>query len=152
MTEADARLAAQWEERYQEIYRTTPGGFLEWMAPRIEELDTARNTLIVRFETKNWMTNPRGTVHGGVIASMADTATGMLSRIVGESQLGGPTVSLSVNYIRAVPLNESVLVRTVCQKSGRQMIFMTSEAYLPGKPEEILFTAECTYLSGKIKI
>lgn len=151
MAEQDKRLEELWEERYHAIYSAAPGGFLERLDPHITKLDLENKRLVTEFQTKLWMSNPRHMVHGGVIASMADTAMGMMSRVLMDSKLGGPTLNLSINYIRAVPLDATVCVRAACQKQGRQLMFFSCEGYLPDAPDEVLFTAQCSYLAGRDK-
>ena len=148
MTESDKKLAAEWQARYEDFYKALPGGFTEQMAPAIEELDMEKRTIIASFQTNALMANPMGTVHGGVIAGMADTAAGMLSKALIGAWMAGPTVSLSVNYLRPVRLGETVYVRASCQKNGRFLNYTTCEGYLASAPDEVLFTGECVYFSA----
>ena len=148
MTETDRQLAAAWQARYEEFYKAIPGGFTEQLSPVIEDLNMEQRTIIASFRTSGLMANPMGTVHGGVIAGMADTAAGMLSKALIGQWLAGPTVSLSVNYLRPVALGATVYVRASCQKSGRFLNYTTCEGYLAEAPDEVLFTGECVYFSA----
>ena len=148
MTEADRLLAGQWQARYEEFYRTLPDGFSAALGAEILELDMAARSIVVRFSASERMANPMGTVHGGVIAGMADTAAGMLSKALIGHWLAGPTVSLSVNYLRPVALGATVHVRARCQKQGRFLNYTSCEGFLPASPNEVLFTGECVYFSA----
>ena len=147
MTETDKKIAEEWQAKYEAFYKALPGGFTEQIAPAIEELDMQKRTIVASFRTNSLMANPMGTVHGGVIAGMADTAAGMLSKALIGTWLSGPTVSLSVNYLRPVSLGATVYVRASCQKNGRFLNYTTCEGYLADAPDEVLFTGECVYFS-----
>ncbi|MBR1660510.1 MAG: PaaI family thioesterase [Oscillospiraceae bacterium] len=148
MTDRDREVARRWQEVYDAFFQTVQGGFSERLGSVIEDLDLDARTILVRFRTDTLMANPMGTVHGGVIAGMADTAAGMLSKALIGDWIAGPTVSLSVNYLRPVPLGASVWVRARCQKSGRFLNYTTCEGYLAEAPDEALFTGECVYFSA----
>ena len=148
MTEQDRALAEQWMAHYQDYYAKLPDTFARRLGPEIEELDTAARTILVRFCLDDWALNPMGTVHGGIIASMADTTAGMLNKALMGVWEGGPTVSLSMHYLRPVLANSEVLVRASCQKKGAFLGYTTCEAFYRDKPEEILFTGEAVFFSA----
>lgn len=54
--------------------------------------------------------NPLGQVHGGVIASLLDSAMGCAVHSALPAGVGYTTVELSVNYVRAVPLEAERIV------------------------------------------
>lgn len=56
------------------------------------------DTCVVEFEPREFLENPRGTLHGGVMATALDTAMGHLVQRLGGS---GTTVDLTVQYHRA---------------------------------------------------
>ena len=147
MTEKDWQLAQEWQARYNAFFETLPDGFSAQMAPVIEELDLDAATILVRFSTSEKMANPMGTVHGGVVAGMADTAAGMLSKALIGAWPAGPTVSLSVNYLRPVVLGTTVYVKARCAKHGRFLNYANCEGYAAGFPEQTLFTGECVYFA-----
>lgn len=148
MTEADRSLRDRWQASYEEFYRSVPDGFSARLCAEIRELDMAARTIVVSFRTDANMANPMGTVHGGVIAGMADTAAGMLSKALIGDWKAGPTVSLTVNYLRPVALGSDIHVRARCQKHGRFLNYASCEGYSPAAPDEVLFTGECVYFSA----
>ncbi|MEF8779827.1 MAG: PaaI family thioesterase [Haloferacaceae archaeon] len=76
-------------------------GYLSWLGTGVESIDRGRVALTVPFDEK--LTNPDGeTVHGGVAATLIDTAGGIAQRTCIEDPLdaGVATVNLNVNYLR----------------------------------------------------
>lgn len=76
-------------------------GYLSWLGTKVESLDRGRMELRVPFDEK--LTNSDGeTVHGGVAATLVDTAGGLAHRTLLDDPLGGDvaTVNLNVNYLR----------------------------------------------------
>lgn len=76
-------------------------GYLSWLGTGVESIDRGRIALTVPFDEK--LTNPDGeTVHGGVAATLIDTAGGIAQRTCIENPLDADvaTVNLNVNYLR----------------------------------------------------
>jgi uncharacterized protein (TIGR00369 family) len=76
----------------------TPSGFAERLGARSEQTGEGRAT--VRFEATDEHLNPAGTLHGGVLATLVDTAMGQAVRTVtGEDDVPA-TSQLTVTYLR----------------------------------------------------
>ena len=104
--------------------------------PRLVGCDGPKLQLELAFDTKPWMTNPRGVVHGGIIAVLLDNSMGTTcSTLCGQVT---PTISLNINYARPVPLNRTVVVRTQMMMLGRTSSQVSAQLYLPEEPERIL--------------
>lgn len=75
-------------------------GYLSWLDTRVETVERGRVTLVVPYDEK--LTNPTETVHGGVAATLVDTAGGLVQRLDAEDPVatGVATVTLNVNYLR----------------------------------------------------
>jgi uncharacterized protein (TIGR00369 family) len=75
-----------------------PGGFAAHLGARDEEAADGRAT--VRFTAAEEHLNPAGTVHGGVLATLVDTAMGLAVRsATGEDDVPA-TSQLTVTYLR----------------------------------------------------
>jgi uncharacterized protein (TIGR00369 family) len=89
------------------------------------EIDYSDDRCRVRFEATPQLTNPMGTLHGGVIATALDVSMGHLLYY----SLGGPgaTIEMKVQYVS--PMTEG---RVVCEASfihtGKSIAFLKSEA------------------------
>lgn len=77
-------------------------GYLSWLDVSVDEFNTEGVTLIIPFDEK--LTNPTSppTMHGGIAATLIDTAGGLalrpsLSDPINDSVA---TINLNVNYLR----------------------------------------------------
>ena len=61
--------------------------------PRFVDCDGPRLQLELAFDTKPWMSNPMGVVHGGVTAILMDTAMGILCCCLCASST--PTITMT---------------------------------------------------------
>src|SRR4051794_33890076 len=89
------------------------GGFAEGLGARAGQVADGRAS--VRFEATEEHLNPAGTVHGGVLATLVDTAMGLAVRsATGENDVPA-TSQLTVTYLRPGtpgPLTVTARVRT----------------------------------------
>src|SRR5215212_3786160 len=75
-----------------------PGGFAERLGARPGQAEDGRAT--VDFEAGDEHLNPAGTLHGGVLATLVDTAMGLAVRsATGEDDVPA-TSQLTVTYLR----------------------------------------------------
>ena len=111
------------------------------------DCDGPAGVLVLGYETKPWMANIWGVVHGGVTATLVDTCMGITCGV--QSGVITPTVSMTVNYARPVPLNARIEVRTrtICCGSTSGQIY--AEVYPAGQPEQLLATASGAYCTKK---
>ncbi|SDF64729.1 uncharacterized domain 1-containing protein [Halorubrum xinjiangense] len=76
-------------------------GYLSWLNTSVEVIERGRVVLSIPFDEK--LTNAGGrTIHGGVAATLIDTAGGVAQRTTFEDPLDGDvaTVNLNANYLR----------------------------------------------------
>ena len=69
--------------------------------------------------------NGRGTLHGGVLATLADVGMGYAMAFSSEPPLPLVTASMTLDYLGAVQIGEWLEVRLEHSKRGRQMAFAT---------------------------
>lgn len=77
----------------------------------------------LRADTRH--ANGRGTVHGGIIATLADIGMGYAMAFASEPPLPLITASMHLDYLGAVQVGEWIVVRLEHHKRGRQMAFAT---------------------------
>ncbi len=70
--------------------------------------------------------NPLGTVHGGMLLTIADGAMGNAIRSLG---IRGVTVDCSTAMISAAPFGEKIIARGRVLKAGRNLIFAESQVF-----------------------
>jgi uncharacterized protein (TIGR00369 family) len=93
--------------------------------------------------------NPMGTVHGGIIATLLDSALGCAVQSVLPPDTGYTTLGLEVKYLRAVPLDAGELQATgTVVHAGRRQA--TADGRLTDRDGRVLATATttCLVLSG----
>jgi len=69
--------------------------------------------------------NGRGTLHGGVLATLADVGMGYAMAFASDPPLPLVTASMTVDYLGAVQIDEWLEVRLEHSKKGRQLAFAT---------------------------
>ncbi len=89
--------------------------------------------------------NPMGTVHGGIAATLLDSALGCAVQTTLDEGVGYTTISLEVKYLRPIRLDAGELraAATVVHAGRRQA---TAEARLTDRDGRVLATATTTCL------
>ena len=80
-----------------------------------------KNSVEFQFEVRKEMTNPAGTLHGGVICGMFDHCIGVNFMILGTENFF-PTINLNVDFFGAVKEGDTVIVKTNVVKRGKFVI------------------------------
>ena len=107
------------------------------------DCDGLSGSLTLGYATKPWMANVWGVVHGGVAAALVDSCMGITCGI--QCGLITPTISMTINYARPVPLDASIVVRTRTVRCGATAGHIEAEVYPAGQPETLLVTASGAY-------
>ena len=107
------------------------------------EEDGPAGSLLFACRTEQSMSNPMGIVHGGVTAALVDSCMGITCGI--QCGLITPTISMTINYARPVPLDASIVVRTRTVRCGATAGHIEAEVYPAGQPETLLVTASGAY-------
>ena len=80
------------------------------------------DTCRVEFPVQDFMYNPQGSLHGGIIALAMDVSMGhLLNRLQGP----GATLEMKVQYLRPVRGNNAVATGRVLRR-GREIAFLES--------------------------
>jgi uncharacterized protein (TIGR00369 family) len=77
---------------------TVPGGFAGRLGVRVERVE--QGTAHLSFEATDEHLNPAGSVHGGVLATLVDTAMGTAVRSATDDGDVPATSQLTVTYLR----------------------------------------------------
>lgn len=99
-------------------------GFLSWLNLTVEELERGRIVMRVPYDEK--LVNPGsevGSIHGGVAASLIDTASGFALRSTFPDPTTGSlaTTDLNVTYLR--PATDDLRVEAEVLRAGGSMGF-----------------------------
>lgn len=89
--------------------------------------------------------NPIGMVHGGLVCTILDTATGCAGHSTLAAGVGYTSVEIKVNYLRPVLSDTGVLIATgQVIKGGNRVIF--AEGNVTTQAGELVATASSTLL------
>lgn len=81
-----------------ELPRPPIGASMDFGIDAVEE-----GRIVFRATAAPWMLNPLGSVHGGAIATLLDSAVGCAVHTTLPVGVAYTTLELKVNYVRAVP-------------------------------------------------
>jgi uncharacterized protein (TIGR00369 family) len=127
-------------ERGQEIRdRMASSPFHSGMGIRV--LDVREGEVDLAMDASDEHANLGGTLHGGVIATLADTAAGLAVRSAIEPGSGHVTVNLDVQYLRAGALG-TVEAHGRVVRLGRSIVFAAAE--VTGADGAVLARAQAT--------
>jgi uncharacterized protein (TIGR00369 family) len=101
--------------------------------------------VVFSFEASEQLANPFGTVHGGIVATVLDSAMGMAALTVTPEGAATTTATLEVKYLRPVATDAGRLrAEGVVVHAGRRVV--TAEGRLVGPDDRLLATATSTCL------
>ena len=101
---------------------------------------TAPLRLEFSYATQDWMKNPIGTTHGGMLATMFDNAMGMTAFILSPTGGTTPTAELRVSYLLPVPIGAAIRIRVYAEHVSSRMIRMRAEMRLEGDEDRLYAT------------
>lgn len=125
-----------------------PDSINAWLHPVFEACDAQAQSYTCSFDIKPAYANPMGTLHGGIIALILDTAMGQLTHVLAHRK--PPTISMNVSYLRPIPTNCPVFVRARMEKLGATVGYVSAKVYTADNPDRILATATASYLVTRL--
>ena len=127
--------------------KNAEGSLIGMMEPVFVSCDSEKMTMTVLFNLKPWMRNPVGILHGGITAAMMDNAMGMLAKNYTADGRLAPTVNMSIDYIRQIPITEAVVIKAQIVSCGNTLIRARAEARISGK-DGVVASGVATYYAG----
>jgi len=109
-----ARLAPDLADRLRRRLAATPA--LAWLSASLEEIGP--DFAVLKLPYREEITNGSGTVHGGVLAALADTAMAFALSTNFDGKMGFPTADLTIHYLRRA--RGDVWARAKIVKKGRR--------------------------------
>lgn len=113
------------------------------MKAQLESCDEETKELVLRYPLEDWEVNGLGTLHGGMSSAMMDLTMSMAVYCFSRQSIP-PTISMTVNYLRAIPMDGSVLIKTRVTSLGKRNATAYCEAVIPGSGK-LACTAVGTY-------
>ena len=105
-------------------------GFAGELGVRAEEAEDGHACL--KFEAKQGHLNPAGTVHGGVLATLVDTAMGMAARARADDGEVPATSQLTIAYLTAAAEGLMTVTAQV-RKQGEHVLLCDADVDQDGK-------------------
>lgn len=124
----------------------SPSPFAKWLNGTVLAVD--ENSVEFQFEVRKEMTNPAGTLHGGVICGMFDDCIGVNFMILGTEYFF-PTINLNVEFFSPAKEGDTVLVKTTVVKKGKAVINVKADMFLSKK---MIASATSNLVVSQIKI
>lgn len=97
----------------------SPSPFMNWLQPVI--LKVEEGSLAFQYTVRKEMTNPFGTLHGGITAAMIDDAIGATLISYGEPAFH-VTINLAIDYFAPAREGDIVIAETAVIKKGSQIV------------------------------
>jgi uncharacterized protein (TIGR00369 family) len=121
--------------------KTAPPNIAGLLGMELVEVEEGRTVFTV--EAKAQFSNPLGTVHGGIPATLLDSAMACAIHTTLPAGVGYTTLELKVNYVRAIRLDAGLLtcVGSVIHVGGR---VATAEGRLTDAAGSLLAHASTT--------
>ena len=114
------------------INRTMAATLNGRLKAELHSCDEESQELTLRFPLQDWQVNGLGTLHGGMLSTMLDLAMSMAVYCSSRQSIP-PTISMTVNYLRPVPMGaDGVLIRARLTSLGRRNATAYCEAVIPG--------------------
>ncbi len=120
-----------------------PSGLGALLGMETELVEDGR--VVFTFEASEQLANPFGTVHGGILATVLDSAMGMAALTVVPDGVATTTATLELKYVRPVALDAGRLrAEGVVVHAGRRVV--TAEGKLVDADDRLVATATTTCL------
>lgn len=114
-TSAPKGLAPDLMDRLRRRLAASPA--LASLHPVLEEIGP--DTAVIRLPYRDEITNGSGTVHGGILATLADTATAFALSTNFDGKMGFATSDLTIHFLRRA--RGDVRARARIVKKGRRV-------------------------------
>ena len=134
---------------FERALETHSPGFGSFFLARMLELvfSYADGRCRVDFPVRDYLFNPGGTLHGGIIATIMDMSMGHLLRH--ELGVGGATLEIKLQFLRPI-VGTSAHCEGTFLKRGRTVCFLKSRMY--DAREELAVVATSTWQPRAVAI
>ena len=144
MEELTAKTTAQWLEEELDFINNKMAHTLNGrMKAELESCDDERQELTLKFPLLEWEVNGLGTLHGGMINTMMDLVMSMVVYCYSRQTIP-PTISMTANYLRPVPMEDYVFIKARVTSLGKRNATAYCEAIVPATGK-VACTAIGTY-------
>lgn len=107
------------QQNIGKAFTNSPSPFTHWLNPIIITAEYGKLTF--QYQVRKEMTNPIGTLHGGVTAAIIDDVLGATMFTLGEPYFY-TTINNVIDYLSAARENDIIIAKTSITKKGKQFI------------------------------
>jgi uncharacterized protein (TIGR00369 family) len=136
---ADAPLTAEEERRIREAFESVPFAHLL----QLELGEMKRGAATLHLEVRDDLRQNNGVVHGGVIASLVDTAAAFAILTLLERDQTSTTIDLTIHYLRPLLSGRSTAQARVV-RAGRRIMVITVDVL--DETETLVATALTSFI------
>ena len=136
---ADAPLTPEEEQRLREAFESVPFAHLL----QLELGEMKRGVATLHLEVRDDLKQNNGVVHGGVIASLVDTAAAFAILTLLERDQTSTTVDLTIHYLRPLLRGRSTAQARVV-RAGRRIMVITVDVL--DEAETLVATALTSFI------
>ncbi|MXV13709.1 PaaI family thioesterase [Hufsiella ginkgonis] len=119
------------KEQLNQVITRSPSAFMLWLGPVLRAVD--EGSLTFEFTVARHMTNPAGTLHGGMTAAIMDDIVGATILSLGRQHFF-TTINNAIDYLSPAKEGDVITAKTQVIRAGRQVINVQFELWnLPRK-------------------
>jgi uncharacterized protein (TIGR00369 family) len=107
------------QEHTGKEFTATPSAYMKWLKPVV--LSAVEGRLSFQYAVRKEMTNPIGTLHGGVTSAIIDDIIGATMFSFNEDCFY-TTVNLAVDYFAPAHEGDIIIADTSIVKKGKQIV------------------------------
>ena len=107
----------------------------------------AKTTLKLPWQAKLVGNQDEGFLHGGVITTLIDSASGLAVFLALEKPPSIATLDLRIDYLRPTNLHEAVIAEAECYRLTRNIAFVRARAH-HGDFEKLIANSASTFMLG----
>jgi uncharacterized protein (TIGR00369 family) len=101
-------------------------GYGQWLHPIIHTV-SEQGHIVLAIQVREDMLNPFGILHGGALAGMIDEALGFQLFLLSDPDEAFVAVNLQIDFLRATPAGETVLLKPHLVRKGRNLANLTCQ-------------------------
>lgn len=101
-----------------------PSGFSQWLKPKFIEVE--EDSITIEAEVRTEMTNPDGTLHGGIQAAILDEVIGMTVAAMGNDS-HFVSMNMTTDFLRVAKAGEKVRATSKVIRRGRTVIHVIAQ-------------------------
>jgi len=116
----DDALTAEQEQRIRRAFNAVP--FARFLGITLGPLK--RGAVTLHLDLRDEMRRENGVAHGGIVASLADTAAAFAILTLTESKQTTTTVDLTIHYLRPI-LKGQVTAQARVRRAGRRLMVIS---------------------------